>query len=411
MHPIFYLIEDGKLVFFGHTMMFRLPYEQSIKKFIPNNLYNSETQQIDVDIAEAIFGFIRHKKQSKEQAGRVFFSDAKCQKTADEDIWLSGDKTKSITPKILASPKPTTFQHYLVQDSDNEGNLKHYASQSNETVIRGHKLYWHQGETKLSQIEESDKTKIAKSPLQYTGIKPIKPDISFDFAIRFENLSSVELGSLLWVLNIADDDNFRLSLGMGKPLGMGAVKISNQKLWLSDRQKRYQSLFSDNYWAEANGLDSEREIREKCVQDFESYILEYMNPSVKQLKDLPRIKSLLTMLTWKGVSEHSGRYMEIARNQEPCISELKRNGKGTNEYNKRPILPTPLQVMNISDNHKFEESSTPSSEISRNFEKPIKKTGQLKDKFQNNSDRRNSDGGISFNPAIARPQKPPKPKK
>jgi CRISPR-associated protein (TIGR03986 family) len=373
MHPIFYLIEDGKLVFFGHTMMFRLPYQQSIKKFIPNNLYNSETQHIDIDIAEAIFGFIRHKKQGKEKAGRVFFSDAKCHKTADEDIWLSGNKTKSITPKILASPKPTTFQHYLVQDSENEGDLKHYASQSNETVIRGHKLYWHQGETTLSQIEKSDKTQ-DKSSLQYTDIKPIKPDISFDFTIRFENLSSIELGSLLWVLNIADDDNFRLSLGMGKPLGMGAVKISNQKLWLSDRQKRYQSLFSKNQWAEANRLDSEKEIREKCVQNFESYILEHINRNVKQLKDLPRIQSLLTILSWKGVSEDSGRYMEITRKQEPCIGELKRNGKGTNEYSKRPVLPIPLQVIKkILPSHEFKEGEIVEATVLEIDSKSVKK--------------------------------------
>jgi hypothetical protein len=157
-------------------------------------------------------------------------------------------------------------------------------------------------------------------------------------------------------LNIADDDNFRLSLGMGKPLGMGAVKISNQKLWLSNRQKRYQSLFLENQWAEANRLDSETQNREKCVQDFESYILKYINPSVKQLRDLPRIKSLLTMLSWKGVSKNSGRYMEITRKQEPCIGQLKRNGKGTNEYSKRPVLPTPLQVIkNILLSHEFKE--------------------------------------------------------
>lgn len=51
---------------------------------------------------------------------------------------------ETITPSILASPKPTTFQHYLVQTSDEKPELKHYASQPNQdTVIRGHKLYWH----------------------------------------------------------------------------------------------------------------------------------------------------------------------------------------------------------------------------------------------------------------------------
>jgi CRISPR-associated protein (TIGR03986 family) len=392
MHPVFYLIEDGKLVFFGHTMMFRLPYEQSIKEFIPNNLYNSETQHIEVDIVEAIFGFIRHKTQGKAQAGRVFFSDAKCHQTADEDIWLSGDKTKSITPKILATPKPTTFQHYLLQDSEEKIDLKHYAREPDETVIRGHKLYWHKGETKLMQIEESDKNNIIKARLQYTDIKPIKSDVYFDFTMKFENLSSVELGSLLWVLNIADNDNFRLSLGMGKPLGMGALKIKNQKLWLSDRQKRYQSLFLENNWAEADELDSEKKIWNNCIQNFESYILGYINPRIKQLRELPRIKSLLAMLSWTGISENSSRYMEIARKQEPCIGELKRNGKGTNEYSKRPILPTPLQVKR-DDKPKKQDSSIQS------FQKPSMENRQ-----------RDNLGGSNPN-AWARSSKPSKPKK
>ena len=200
MHPVFYLMEEGKLVFFGHTMMFRLPYKESLKKFIPeanyefllDYPYNSPT----LDLTEAIFGFVRDTKQKENQtqAGRVFVSDAKCQKLKAEDIWLKGDITKPMTPKILASPKPTTFQHYLVQNSAVESELKHYASQpNNETVIRGHKLYWHKGSVEESQIAESNTKKIEDARSQYTDIKPITKDVSFDFKIDFENLSEVEL--------------------------------------------------------------------------------------------------------------------------------------------------------------------------------------------------------------------------
>ncbi|KST66167.1 TIGR03986 family type III CRISPR-associated RAMP protein [Mastigocoleus testarum] len=383
MHPVFYLLEDDKLVFFGHTMMFRLPYKQSIKKFIPDNLYNSTTQQLKVDITEAIFGFIQRNKKGKEQAGRVFFSDAKCHNTTDEDIWLTGEKTKSITPKILASPKPTTFQHYLVQNSEEQIKLKHYASERNETVIRGHKLYWHKGEVKLSQIKENNKENINNSPLQYTEIKPIKSDISFDFTINFENLSAAELGSLLWILDIAGNGDYRLSLGMGKPLGMGAIRIINQELWLSNRQKRYQNLLIGNNWAEANELDSQRRIWNKCTQAFEDYVLKCINPNVQKLKDLPRIKSLLTMLSREGICENYSRYMEISRDQEPCIGRLKRNKKGTNEYAKRPILPTPLQVKRDNKINKQNNS-------------------------RNSISGSNYDDGNNYNRAIQRPKRPKK---
>ncbi|NJM59614.1 MAG: TIGR03986 family CRISPR-associated RAMP protein [Oscillatoriales cyanobacterium RU_3_3] len=74
MHPVFYLMEEDSLVFFGHTMMFRLPYKESIKKFIPEPnyqllpayTYNSPT----LDLTEAIFGFVRDTKQKKTRHKR-----------------------------------------------------------------------------------------------------------------------------------------------------------------------------------------------------------------------------------------------------------------------------------------------------------------------------------------------------
>lgn len=137
--PLFYLLDDqGNLVYFGSTMMFRIPYDKSIIKFIPEIL----REHGELDFADAIFGFT-DEKLKKSSAGRVFFSDAKCESS---DVWL---KKKPI-PIILALPKPTTFQHYLVQDTnkkhdpDNKNQLSHYNTPSpGETVIRGFKFYWH----------------------------------------------------------------------------------------------------------------------------------------------------------------------------------------------------------------------------------------------------------------------------
>jgi len=367
MHPAFYLMQEGKLVFFGHTMMFRLPYKDSIQNFIPEANYqfipDYPYHAPTLDLTEAIFGFVRDTKQKENQtqAGRVFVSDAKCQQSSAEDIWLKGDITKPMTPKILASPKPTTFQHYLVQDSAVESELMHYASQpNNETVIRGHKLYWHKGSVEESQIEESNTKKIEEARSQYTDIKPITKNVSFDFNIDFENLSEVELGALLWVLNIAAAPIYRLSLGMGKPLGMGAVEISYE-LSLTNRQERYCHLFQDIGWAtgEKNQVDI-NEVKQDCLQRFEDYILNHTDAKLKRLHDVPRIKSLLGMLQWPGVAENSSRYMEIERKQQPCIGELGKNGKA-NEYKKRPVLPTSSQVIKDNQKGNYPGSPPPSS--------------------------------------------------
>lgn len=359
MHPVFYLMEEEKLIFFGHTMMFRLPYKESIKKFIPEPKYkfftDSSYNSPALDLTEAIFGFVRDSKQkeSQTQAGRVFVSDAKCQKSSTEDIWLKGDAIQSIPLKILDSPKPTTFQHYLVQDSNKPEQLKHYACSSEETMIRGHKLYWHKGNVGESQIKSED------TESSRTDIKPIKHNVSFDFTIWFENLSKVELGALLWVLNIAADKNYRLSLGMGKPLGMGAVKIESQ-FSLSIRHHRYTHLFQDCGWETGDNFKLDpNEVKKSCLQKFEEYILKHIEVQSKHLQDVPRIKNLLKMLCWPGVAENSSRYMEIERKQQPCIGKLDKNGKA-NEYKSRPILPTPSQVVKDDQKKNYPGSQPPS---------------------------------------------------
>jgi CRISPR/Cas system CSM-associated protein Csm3 (group 7 of RAMP superfamily) len=327
-------------------------------KFIPDYPYNSPT----LDITEALFGFARDTKhkENQTQAGRVFISDARCQKSAAEDIWLKGDITKSITPKILATPKPTTFQHYLVQNSAVESELRCYANQSdNKTVLRGHKLYWHKGSVEQSQIEEGNTNKIKNARSQYTDIKPIKKDVSFEFTIWFENLSEVELGALLWVLKLAADKNYRLSLGMGKPLGMGAIQITSQ-LSLSNRQSRYHNLFQGMDWATGNNFDIDpNRVQISCLQEFEDYVLKHTDATINNLHDVLRIKNLLTMLQWEGVADNSSRYMEIERKQQPCIGELRNNGK-TNEYKHRPVLPTPSQVVKDDRKQNYPGSSSTS---------------------------------------------------
>lgn len=412
MQPVFYLVEKGNLVFFGHPMMFRLPYENSIGKFIPDELKQTNL----VDIADAIFGFTRETKQDERQkqscAGRVSFSDAQY-KSDKNGIWYKGNLNDSVTPKILASPKPTTFQHYLVQPKETNAdkkNLKHYASEPvKETVIRGHKLYWHKPHGH-EDIEETDTTEIENKKSQYTDIKPIKAGISFKFNIRFENLSNVELGALLWVLSLSSDksqtletgkqgEKYCFSLGMGKPLGMGAVKI-DYELHLSDRTSRYSNLFDGTKWKTGEEDQSQTPKKEEeSVKAFEKYILDWIccqdypkdrnREQLQHLNQLPRIEMLLAMLRCDKTPEtEDTRYMTI---------EAK-------EYQNRPVLPTPLDVMGIPDNRRCDRSNPSQTSTKGATEKPKKKS----EPPNKNPPQGQSEGGSGVNLAFQRPSKPPK---
>ncbi|BAZ48039.1 hypothetical protein NIES4103_06440 [Nostoc sp. NIES-4103] len=422
--PVFYcepLDGQTEVTLFGHCPNFRIPYfpsrdgkAASAVEFIPKSIGKSDK----LDLSDAIFGFVRDRdkdtpkksdtKTFEALAGRVFIEDAICDKTLSDDIWLTGNVDEIVTAKILSTPKPTTFQHYLVQTSSENSQLKHYASQpptendSGNTVIRGHKLYWHKRNVKREDIEETDHNEISKARSQYTEIKPIKEGVIFNFNIHFENLNNVELGALLWILNKAQDDQYCLSLGMGKPLGMGAIKITHQ-LQLSDRSSRYSRLFNHNQWL--TGEEDQTDIVSKhadCVQAFEDYVLNNIHDDdhpqgckAKNLEELPRIQMLLAMLRWDVTpKKDETRYMTI---------------KPNNEYTERPVLPTPLQIFKeydekFTDNRRFPPQSVASSQVTEKSKKNIKDS-------QQNTKRGNSGDRNNYNAATARPTKPPKPPK
>lgn len=327
--PVFYLMEQGKLVFFGHLWMFRLPYLKTANDFVPEHL----RRESDIDLAEAMFGHAKGIGEGKQRAyaSRVFVGDAVLE-TGQANVWF--ENQEMLTPKILSSPKPTTFQHYLVQkDAENKKNLKHYASDTPaETVIRGHKLYWHKGEASRQDIEletDKDRQQLAK---QLTGIKPVRAGVTFKFRVHFENLSDAELGALLWVLCLPD--GYCQSLGMGKPLGMGAVKIT-PTLYLSDRRLRYTRLFENDKWAD--GVRQETD-RGRFTRAFENFMLDKMDAADKDsattFREIERIQMLLKLLEFPGPDRDWTRYMTI----EP-----------ENEFKERRVLPDPLHIMPTSD--------------------------------------------------------------
>ena len=208
MQPVFYLVEEGQLSFFGHTLMLRLPYRHSPFNLVPQAM-RAEGKD-DADLAEALFGCVRRgaDKTTKMLAGRVSFSDGTY--TGN----LAQPFENEITPRVLSGPKTTTFQHYLEQP--NPDDKEHLLNYDDNTTLRGHKLYWHKGAVTIGDVQEQDKDKL-KHASQYTRMRAVKTGAAFTFAIRFDNLREEELGALGWVLRCAANPAYRLKLGMGKP--------------------------------------------------------------------------------------------------------------------------------------------------------------------------------------------------
>ncbi|HPW24303.1 MAG TPA: TIGR03986 family CRISPR-associated RAMP protein [Candidatus Syntrophosphaera thermopropionivorans] len=295
--PCFFLYEDGQVTAFGNTALFRISYKNSIGKLLPENHKSDE-----LDMAEALFGRVM-KKQEDTINGRIYFDDA----VAKEAVAFE----KPIYPKILANPKPTSFQLYLKQPSDvTFDTIRHYDSP--DAKLRGYKQYWHK---KSENFEEDSPDFDPQKDTQHTLIAPIKPGAKFQGSIRFENLSEEELGALLFVLNLPE--GYCHKIGMGKPLGLGSIKIT-ATLNILDPKKRYSNLTDNGYTNDdpSKYLDAYKELLKK------HHILNTENPW-----DLMRFRELKKMLDFANHPDESKtEYMPL------------------DQFRERGVLPEPLKV-------------------------------------------------------------------
>lgn len=314
--PVFYITDkQGEILSFGHTGMFRLAYKKTVKDHIPDELQAC----LEPDIAEAIFG------NEKNFASRVFFEDAMLKDPADSDDCKSGKVIKT-----LLGSKPTTFQHYLTQTNENlEKHPKNLAHYNASTSIRGNKMYWHKNVPVNWQKENQNdfNSKID------TKMKPIRADKTFFGNIRFENLSEVELGALMFALKLPLDCCYKL--GMGKPLGLGSVEVK-PKLFLSNRAERYKNLFAE--WEIPESIsDKPGDDIAGFKNKFERYVLTTVKPTETNLDlwEVDRMKELKTMLCLdigqKLDKNRKIRYMQI-------------EGNNGNEFKNRNVLPKPIEV-------------------------------------------------------------------
>jgi hypothetical protein len=224
--------------------------------------------------AELLFGFVsQENSEDKEKdkqaepksynfASRLKFSDAFCLTTLKiED--LLGQQTL----KILASPKPPSPAMYF-----KAANGNYIAKEKLNPAFHkpnGRKFYLHHPVAvnnipKNQNWETKEKTDEDKNLKQKLSCTPIGTGTKFYFHIDFDNLDWDELSLLEKALN--PDGSFVHRLGLGKPLGLGSVKLKICGLFFIDRVNRYRDLTSLRYsevhgnyvdtWTEVNDLET-----------------------------------------------------------------------------------------------------------------------------------------------------------
>ena len=192
--PIFFIYdEDGNVDTMGISYMYKFPAFNSVYNGIPISLLDNKAR----DLCECIFGFTDRENSLK---GRVQFTPAMLQGAPS----LCNDVTLT-----LAKPHPSYYPLYLG---------KGQTWNSDSVQIAGRKRYPVRPQDALLNNAGTDRMRRI--------IRPLNVNSSFEGYVHFFNLRPIELGALLSAIDFCQHEECSHSIGQGKPLGYGRVKLT-----------------------------------------------------------------------------------------------------------------------------------------------------------------------------------------
>lgn len=236
-------VEDPKAEFIAPVSMPRVSYEHTTGDPLPD--YADACAEYEhLCPACRVFGWVYQAEPGERipidvrtaYAGRVRVSHG---------ILRESKGSFNATLAILSTPKPTTTQFYLLKNGQPDGNVNY---DDPDAQLRGRKFYRHHGD---------EPSKHAGGKYEYERVGDVRDDQNrsvrgvlkkgaiFEFNLEFENLDPLELGALLWALELEPGMHHRL--GYGRPLGFGSVTLQVTDLEVLDPVKRYSGLSSTGW--------------------------------------------------------------------------------------------------------------------------------------------------------------------
>ncbi|MEU7616633.1 RAMP superfamily CRISPR-associated protein [Micromonospora rifamycinica] len=237
------------------------------------------TERTLLSPADRVFGWVRQGRDDDGVAhrGHLRVLPPHCGDALRTDAIQKLDRP--LTLVTLNSPKPSQFLFYL---GDHDGgplrNARRHPSQGfpdaeDTRRLRGRKTYLTHAEV-LDGAQDADTYWMPPAEEESDPLRPlriggrrryreyiapagtskdvatrvsswVKPGVTFRLTLQVDNLSRMELAALLWLLSLPH--GACLKLGLGKPLGFGAVQVevdwAGSRLFTRDRLlDRYRTL-------------------------------------------------------------------------------------------------------------------------------------------------------------------------
>ncbi len=248
-------------------------------------------KRTQITVAEQLFGFIAENAVAATRQGdadqppesvspirglasRLRFSDARLSQSLSSHDSTGGHYQAQVRLKILSSPKAPCPVLYFCRNqgggvskldmtTEDRRDIRPIREDRRDIRPMGRKFYLHHPKHELLKTTNPPwQSSTTENNNQKVWVTPVKPGAAFVFHVDFNNLTETELGLLC--RSLQPSDGFHHKLGMGKPLGLGTVKIQPLGLFLIDRKKRYESddVFSataPRYHSRANFTQQEWE--------------------------------------------------------------------------------------------------------------------------------------------------------
>lgn len=221
------------------VMVSRLLYDRSPFELLHESLRPAEALE-DLSPADRVFGWVAPRgprEGSRRDVRRAHRAQVRVVKVTtpavSADTVTSHPDGSKILP-ALSSPKPSQGRFYLGREGKNGPQPLQSARAAffgPQQTLRGRKVYLyrrgaHDDKFTPSGVHYDDE----RSTQNNTLLSWVNADVEFGFELVVDNLTDLELGALLWLLDPAqlgqDGNPGRHRLGMGKPYGFGVVELS-----------------------------------------------------------------------------------------------------------------------------------------------------------------------------------------
>lgn len=310
--PVFFHRTNGEISSLGLARMYRLPYKNSLHDAVANTC-QEHIKQSSPDMADLLFGWINDDSNDVSARGRVWPS------------WLYQTTEHQPQPSpttVLSNPKPSFYPAYIRQT----GSGQYTTLMDKHAELAGWKRYPVQDQHEFPLLSAL----VARNNKVQVRLHYLPENSQFDGKLRFHNLRLIELGALLWALDFGQRKDLSHSLGMGKPYGLGRIKLELTQLKVRPNGNQI-ALVQDNIESAAR----------YAFKHFMSLV--WQNAAQDQQADWENSPQLSALFDYADVKQSAGKALSYYSMPKDFLSAKQEDLRFSQQNADSAVKPTDLK--------------------------------------------------------------------